>query len=299
MILQVMPQFFCNLKCGYCYLGDLTNDKTCLSFERFCEMYKELVCAGYTVEGIEVFGGSLETPEADRFIKKLVAYKPETNVMGSLAFGSNSVSFNIERGDALKALQYINMRKHCNVYTVVLPTTALLGPDWYYKQLEKEDFRGIVNFIQYIPAENSKLKFEVKNRDYSKFMIKAIKSYYKKQRGFKLDIIDLLEDALHGHYDPRMTSHIFISPQGKYGYVSYNQDNSNLEKFIWCDTLQEWEAGATKEKLMRPLKCAFCENNSCCIAEHLRHWGPKDDCCGFNDLIKWWKTNRGKYGFDN
>lgn len=297
MIIQVMPQYSCNLKCDYCYLGELTEDKTCLSFERFCEMYKEIVVKGYNVEGIEVFGGDLATKEATAFVQKLCRYKPDTSVMGNMAFGSNSCSLNFERLDCKAALTYINMRKHCNVYTVVLPLTAFFGPKAYLNRLSKYDFRGYLNFIEFIPSVLSKLKAKVSNKAYSKFMINAIKEYYKKKRGYKLGIIEILEDALHGHYDPTRNSHIFISPYGKYGYTSYTEDG--LEYFTWCDTLEEWEQGSIKERFLRPLKCTLCQNNPNCIAEHLRRWDNKDDCCGHSLLIDWWKKNRGKYGFNN
>ena len=291
LTLSIMPTYMCNYNCQYCYLGGLRKDRTTLDLltlqDRINELEKE-----YHISNVNLFGGELSLLD-NQYLNDLVCIPncKRTSLTTNLSNEDiinfcltrnikANVSLNEERDyykDTLKKVQKYKKTKIIDLSVVVLPSLLNKSTKTLYKFY---DNLGLdVLFIQYHKSIHNE-KYNVSLKEYSDFMFNFIKEYYNHQKhNFNIENLIIYNDA---SYSPTKDSYLFITPDGKYSTVVFN---NGVEHYIKFDTLKEWKRHCEKEMLMYKAKCFTCNMFKKCKAEHLEVLNNYGECSGLKELM--------------
>lgn len=290
LTVSLVPTFWCDGHCPYCYLGDLRKDDTVISNEVLDSRLEEL-SKRFDIS-VDIFGGNVEKSVDNTTLIKMVdtvrKYTDKVSLTTMLEDGydtidvSLAVSLNEERGhihtqtlERLKAMDS-NLRKTVTVMMVVLP--SLLKKE-YGVILDSIESLGIksVTFLQYYKSYRCKKVYDISNKDYENFMIGIIDAYRKKDYNFSIGNLDIWTD----NYVPLRSSNIFILPNGQYATLEYDKDG--YEDFRYFDSLSEYE-DSISEEIVENSNCLCCEMFGQCLAEHIRPTLNGDVCSGLPNL---------------
>ncbi len=288
---SLMPTYLCNYHCSYCYLGDLTKDKTCLDISLLKARLSELSCH-YEISGIDIFGGEISLLKND-YLDEL--FKTCRQFTKSIAVTSNltrlsflslidkysiklTVSVNIERDYFLKTINTIKqLKSEYSILSVVLPSILscnvkdLLD---FYESLHPSS----VTFIEYYPARRARINYSITNQAYSDFLKQVID--LRKNYSYSIgNLQDLNYLCSHNYID-----NVFITPYGNFASTQY--DNEGLEYFVEHDTLNDWLNNSNKCKTYQT-ECLTCQYKHKCLAEHIKPHSKDDECAGHPSLIKY------------
>lgn len=300
-VVSVQPTFYCNLKCSYCYLGNLRNKPKILNLEILDKRLKEILF-NTEVTTIDIFGGEVSTLSKsyleDLFITCL-KYCDCINVTSNF---SNleildtlekypqinfSLSWNEERPDCSRIEEILNnqnkyfcSQNNKQILTVALPSLLQKDPIEILNKFEK--WKLPVTILRYFSSQKNAF-YNLTTEDYENFLMKFIKQYISGNYTFPLN--NLIE-LKNGKFFPTLNSNLFITPNGNYSWIDHFK---NKEIYIETDDIQMWMQAISEEQIKYKKKCGKCPFFGFCLAEHLDFEDINEQyCCGLKNLMKWW-----------
>lgn len=288
MIISVIPTWICNRNCNYCFVGNLRKDSAVLNLN----VLKNILDTIPDITGFNVFGGEISLLNDDYLISLNQLLKEYTNnitVNTNLSsmkcfdiFDNVSVSINKERVDYQDNIDLLKqIDKPFSISTVVFNN---------YRDIDKKELLDSYNmkncinvtFMEYSPIKKHNVL--VDNEVYDDFLIDIIKIYNNGNYNYSISNIGDLESCIIHNYNPKMTSNLYINPQGKIGVVIYDKDG--YESFKWFDNYNEYQIECINEEFRQEELCNNCIFNGRCYAEHLSPY----KCLGHKKLIEWYRS---------
>lgn len=286
-----MPTFRCNYRCSYCYLGKRVENDSFLNLtvldQRLSELSKE-----FSFDFVSIYGGEMGL-FSEKYVSELC--KIISHYCDHYGFSTNFsrkwfndycqknclpllISLNKERPNYESTLSRLKKYHHTNATLGVVVLPSVLNEnveslfDFY------NDLGYNVYFFQYHPNQNSKVNFNLTQRDYTEFLQRFIEKYKQSEPTFELVNLKELENP---NYNPKDSGFIYIFPNGKFGSTEYN---NGVERFVEFSNLNQWKVWAKKRDIQYFLSCNLCEYYGKCKAEHIvtteRPW-----CSGLYTLL--------------
>lgn len=317
--INIMPSFVCNYDCGYCYLKGTNYGNSILSLSRIKEMLDEYTSHFKTTldnTTIDIYGGEVTLlprilKDKDYLVnlfKLACKYSNNINIISNLTyfeeisrvyesltddevgkFGYSTSLLNRERSEWQSDLMKVSMITPSpkSILVVVTRDIYRTKPE---KLLEMLNSTGATS-VTFLQLVNSKTNYfeEITNEEYSKKIRFLIEVYLENKYSFTLGNITRLEECLREEYNPSDDKVIYFMPSGKYGGLTITE----REEFIEYDNL---DTAININKSMTEFveylsDCDKCEFYKKCAADHIKVWRNNDVCCGFKNLLKWYKDN--------
>ena len=294
--IDILPTYQCNYRCPYCFLGNLRNDNTVLNLD-LCIQRLEEINKIYNISTINLYGGEislLHINYIDRLID-IVSYYVTPNIVTNLSDWnflsylekkdvtiSTSLNDDRENNDLLERRLYDHDCSNISILQVVTP--SLLTEDRNRLSNRLYLSNASFSFLRYSPSTKADIKYSLNNRDYAMFIKELIIHFPG-----RIENENELKQCLSGAYNPRMSSNIFINPQGKLMSVQYNSEH--LEYFREYNSLEDWIIDCDIEYKLYRKHCRECRYFNHCYAEHLSFNNIiDDDCCGMYQLLNWYEN---------
>lgn len=200
-----------------------------------------------------------------------------------------ATSVNIERpGNAeIEQKLLIQAQKNIDLTCVVTPSVIQTEPQ---KILSRLQLLGRnVEFLRYSPAISCSVdEWDASNQTFGKTILNLILESRKHSYDIHIHNEDDIRDCIDGKYDPRMSGHVFISPDGRLNIIEYDKLG---REYFQPVSIREFKSRIQGEKLVYRYLCHECKYYKRCYAEHLKRWDKKDDCCGCRRLLKYYEEN--------
>ena len=288
MIISVIPTWLCNRNCSYCFVNNLRKSLKILDLE----LLKDVLDTIPNITGFNVFGGEISLLSDDylELLNKLLkTYSDNITVNTNLSsmkcfdiFDNVSVSINKERTDYQENMEILkNLDKKFSISTVVFNDYRNIDKK---ELLDSYNMKNCVNvtFMEYSPIREHNVI--VDNEVYDDFLIDVIKIYNNGNYNFSISNIGDLESCIVNQYNPKMTSNLYIDPNGKLGVVIY--DKNGYESFKWFDKYNDYQIECINEEFRQEELCSNCIFNGHCYAEHLSQY----KCLGHKKVIEWYRN---------
>ena len=337
MILHVMPTYYCDNNCRYCYLGNLRKEYKIINkieLDSALSKVDKLIADGTLRENIthiDIYGGDIfEIPVSYlkcSIIKPLLnRYQNATlNIAGignsKMPFVTDflmrdlideydkrvywSVSYNKERPNNKETLQTLSMLEYQpKDALVVLFPKNIKDPKKYLKELNALHV-NYITFLQYFPSNRNPRYMALSYKEFNSMMIKLLHEYFsnRKDYNFRIDNIDDLNNVINGNYNVYTDEAIFINPNGQLGFIDYKEFDGNIVEYLKTfDNLSDIATFLNQERKLYEQSCKDCIKYNRCYPEHLNKYAlgdKKDDCCGRLSLINEYERLVDKYGINN
>lgn len=297
---SIMPTFACKTGCDYCYLGKQTETFECASLRMIRHRLLQIRnTEKYKIIGIELYGGNLNLL-SESYLEELrdlcYEFSPKVYYTGvpthkTDLFDACNISVNKERPDYETNLKLAH-EKDLSVITVALNDTM----DMDVKEL-LGSYNGLTNYVTFMPfsesVSNREYPQKVNNNSYDEFLKKVVAEYVtnKDKYTFKLSNLEIIDDAIEGHYTPLMNNNIFITPAGNFAHVEY----VGTKEYFRDVTLKQWETRCAADEEMYAHYCAGCTQYKCgCIADHVKSMTGCNGCRRTVQWVKEWILVHGK-----
>lgn len=161
------------------------------------------------------------------------------------------------------------------------------------KLLDMADSTGAesISFLQYTPSITNQYQ-DISNLEYATKIQQLIMTYMAGDYKIRLANLDRLEDCLSKKYTPVNDNIVFILPTGLYAALGY--DSHINEMFIGFTSLIELSHYNKTIFDIYTMQCHSCEFYGHCAADHIKDHFKGDECCGFKNLLSWYKNNLPK-----
>lgn len=287
--LSIIPSFYCNFNCRYCYLGDLKKDKTVLDLNILKERLIELENQ-YNIHHISIYGGEMSLLP-NEYLLNLIDLLKDYNIsfvtnLSNIKFIDFcnqfnipvSISLNEERDNYKNTLYNLQQLKTKHeLAVVVLPSILDKNPKDlldFYEKLGHDVF-----FIQYHPSSNNLFRYNISTKDYVEFLYHILNYHISGNYTFEITNKIILSDST---YIPTMDSFLFINPNGNFSSIIYN---NNIEQSLEFISLNEWKKHCKVEEELYFKQCNLCKYYKKCKAEHLVDF-EKPYCSGLYKIIE-------------
>jgi len=300
--LSVNPWYYCNFRCGFCYLTEeQLSNTTKLSLDRLEDMLKE-VQTHYEITHIDLYGGEVFLlPKG--YLRKLkdilTQYVDVINVNTNLSVINElvqdsafdiSVSYDFEAREKHEqvAQNMLLLERPFNVLMLASPALLKKKPEEIISFFNMFAQLRSVEVKPYSANQANDLK--VKNNEFEKFVKSLIVSPLEKQ--FELYNEVLLDEVVHGERNAFSDDHIYITPNGSFATLEF--DENDREYFFELGSVEDYQHWTEMERtrVNKNKHCQQCEYKGQCLSEHLREVTSMDESCnGFYHLINWWKAN--------
>lgn len=300
MKISLNPLFYCNFSCSFCYLTSAQlRDKTIIDFNVLAERLAEIPY----IEAVDIYGGEvgLLTEQQWYDMKSTIRrfYDGPINVITNLSkihkgFLDDditlSVSYDFSARQGSKSVMN-NMRMLPKPFSILMLASndlLKLSIDEMIIDLNTLNHLESVEIKPY--STNQANSFDVTFKDFENFVIQWIESPVEKRFDFINDI--LIDEALSGEYSAFSDDHIYITPQGKFAVLEFD-DNDN-EYFLELSSFNEYEKWVLLERARVTANpyCSSCEYFGKCLSEHLRNViDVSNSCNGFKGLLDYYKKS--------
>lgn len=296
--LSINPTYFCNFRCHFCYLTEeqLGNRKYA-KIQDIASRLDELKACGVDVKHVDLYGGEIgllddayleEIDEAIRGRFDSVTINVVTNLSQMKRYFlrkdvSLSVSYDFSvRQDSDRVLKNI-MKLDKDVSILMLASKELM-------QLNVEEMVSTFNIVGNITS--------VEIKPYSPNQANQNGPSYTEFEGFvtkwlslekRFDFINQfnIEDSLSGSYNAFSDNHLYITPNGKFAVLDFDEDDNEL--FLELNSYNDYLLWSEIEKnsVKSNSYCSKCEFLGKCLTEHYRRVESLDNSCnGFYNLLK-------------
>lgn len=288
MYVSIMPSYYCNANCDYCYLGNLVRNKTLLNLKVLKRMLIQLSNTQKDLN-VCVYGGEISLLDESyldelfsickQFTSKISAVsnftKPDIATICERNNVKLGISLNVERKiNASVEKKLLKHKPKIALSIVVLPSVLNKSPNQvleYCAQFKPESVR----FIQYSNSVLAKKQYNITNKEFEDFLIAIHSCYSENAYSFKI------ENFEHVIKNPLAMDCIFITPKNKFAQVAFTERNE--EFFVEFDSLLEYNKFCMKEIAIKK-QCLYCKYlKTKCAADHLKH-KPSNDIC--NGLLR-------------
>lgn len=307
MNLSINPTYFCNFRCGFCYLTEeQLSDRKSAPLMRVKMLIQEIINAGYKIGHIDLYGGEvlLMSPawlqnfkttalgifqaEDVEIITNGSVYNPE--ILEDKEFGiSISYDFEFRQQHEHVWKNMLKMNRPFTVLTLGIPEIVRQDPAMMIEQLNMLENCHHWEIKPYSPNQANQL--DVSYEEYEAFVKKIIEYPNKK---FEFLNEAALGMAIHGDANPFSDDHVYITPNLKFGVLEFDdKDNEFFLELNSFDEYLEWTL-TEKARVASNEFCGTCNYYGTCISEHLREVKSVEQSCnGFHNLIQWYG---GKHG---
>ena len=290
IFVSIIPTFFCNRRCKYCYQLDKVNDSTLLALD-VCEQRLQSIIQYYNIDTISLFGGELSLLD-EQYLDQLFSICTKccntvnlntnlTNIkLLDIAKRHNvgcAASYNHDRADykyVHNTIKSLPPRK-LSIDTVL--TSYYIDYD-FEKLLDEYEQLDIVS-VMFLPYSGSVANhcYTVTNKQLTNMLIKIYQAYQRKQYSFTIANFEI--DYRRCSID----SNVFILPNSQFSSIQY--DDNGHEYFYQYDIIEQLQQLMIKESLQF-VDCLTCQYyNTLCFAEHLKYHNQDDECCGCKRAI--------------
>lgn len=290
---NVMPNYFCNYSCEYCYLGDLRKDRKIIDSELLRKNLED-ISSRYDIDRIGVYGGEISLLPKDKLEKLVNVCKKFSDNIVLISNMSNDIemngvrfatSLNYERtnyeGTKLKLL--FTDKKNLSINIVITPSILKRDIDSLMKELDL--YGANIELVRYSPSKANYFKYDISDKEFEDYLKLFISKYKNRKNKFTLSNISMLDDCLEKKYSPCMDSVIFINPYNKLCFIDFDE---NREFFHSVESIDDYVTNVENEYRKYIDKCSSCEYFGHCYAEHLN---LNEECCGMKSLLKWYEKN--------
>lgn len=296
------PTYLCNFRCDFCYLTpEQLADKKKLSIERLKEMMAELRYEGYRVSHVDLYGGEVGLLDEDYLLDLEDTFwkeMPTVNIITNLSVINPyflrenvdlSVSYDFSARQAYEKVYENMMMTDKDLAVLILASPEVLAMD-VDDMIDELNMLSNVVSVEIKPySTNQANQHQVSFKDFEEFIKKWIDSPVEKN--FSFENQNRLERSLSGEYDAFSSNHVYITPDGKWGALEFD-DNDN-EFFLEFESIKEYEDWAVLEnaRVHANSFCSKCEYLGKCLTEHYRNVTSLDNSCnGFKHLLDWYKV---------
>lgn len=303
MKVSLNPTYFCNFRCSFCYLTQtqLSDSKSIpmnLLRDRLSELDKYK-----TIEAVDLYGGEVGLLSEQKWyeLKDVIRefYTGPINVITNLSrihkgFLDDdielSVSYDFDARQAHQNVRTNMMLLEKEFSILILASKALLTKN-VGLMISELNLLNNLKSVEIKPySSNQANSDEVSFKDFEEFVKKWIEHHKKK---FEFINEFLVEDALLGLSNSFSDDHIYVTPNGKFGVLEFD-DNDN-EFFLELDDIFQYDEWTRREKgrVASNGYCGTCEYFGKCLSEHLREVRDMTNSCnGFKGLLDWYKDER-------
>jgi sulfatase maturation enzyme AslB (radical SAM superfamily) len=300
LTISLNPTYLCNFRCEFCYLRpEQLADQKKLDPSRLVAMVEEIRSHGYYIEHVDLYGGEVGLL-SPTYLEKLdeilnVYSKPSISVITNLS-KINSY-FLHDYVDLSVSLDFEAREKHelvlSNMAKISKPIAILMLASPNLLKLDINRMIGILNTYQNVVSveikpysSNQANTLPVTDKEYEEFVKQWLISPIRKN--FTFINKNRIKDSLSGLYSAYSDSHVYITPNGKFGVLEFDLEQN--EYFFEMDSFNEYLLWARLEKTKvksNPI-CSACPYLGRCLTEHYRDVKSiEKSCSGFRDLLDW------------
>lgn len=287
--LSIVPSFYCNMNCPYCYLNDLRNNQEVVSIESIRNRIKQLKRGEYQIVSISIYGGEVSLLDESYVDQLLQLTKQYCDIVGVTTNGQNRyifdlcskhnirpmISYNQERPDHKRALQLIK-QYDCTVGVVVLPSVLEQTAEQFCDLFDQLG-RPVYLFQYYQSDPNG--EYKITNKQFIDWVVDLLRYYYS--TGNHNFVIVNEGEWLNDQYNCDDDAFVYIMPNGQYGTTQYVDC---VEQYKYFDTIDQWEAYCKKRIITRKINCNSCKYFDKCKAEHVVVYND-EYCSGLKQVI--------------
>ncbi len=300
MNISINPSYFCNFSCDFCYLtpGQL-KDQTKIKIDQLDKLLSEVPHINY----VDLYGGEIGALNKSYYlqVKDTIRkyYSGEINIITNFSMLNDeffkddvylTISYDFEGRERHDEV-FQNMLMSRSKYAILILAT---------EDVIKMDVDSMINQLNILQnLESVEIKpysinqanaYNVSHKDYENFIIKWIESPIPKNYRFGNE--EYIERSLSKEYNAFSDDHIYITPNGKFGVLEFDEDDK--EFFLELDTYAEYIEWSNHEHTSLSPICKSCKYMGHCLTEHYRNVTSLDDgCSGYKGLLEYYERLAG------
>lgn len=306
----IVPTWYCEKRCKYCFFYERTTDRTLLSVDDLIKKLDEILTTikSKNIHGLNIGGGGDISLLPLKYLEQLFdrvfnwLYKNQVNdhllVVSNLSnldtiqylLDHYSIELNVSLNDQrpfnketeqkLHQLQIDQSRCSLTLLSVVFPTLLKQDPQSILDYYESFKPKQII-FNQYVDSQLASKHYQILNEDYCDFLINITKAYRQKQYSFMINNISSRNWELS--LDRLTSADCLITPDARYQLSKYDQNG--IEYYQVFDQFSDWHKEASKYIFELERHCLFCQYQSKCAS---RITAPLDNdiCPGLIPFIE-------------
>jgi len=259
------------------------------------------------IEHIDLYGGEIGILPVSYLLKLdqiLRKYTNSINIITNLRFInpyflrndiSVSVSYDFEfRQDHQIVFNNISkLNKRVSILTLAIPEICTKNALMMIQELNKLPNIESWELKKYSPNQVNQLRTSY--TDYENLIISCLEN--KDEMKFQFMNDSLLKNSLNKSYSAYSDSHIYITPNSKFGILDFDQNNN--EQFIELESFEDYLKWTLieKQRVSNNTYCSQCKYLGHCFTEHLRNVSMDPEvysCDGQFKLLKYLENTRYK-----
>lgn len=300
MNISLNPWYFCNFRCGFCYLSpEQLADKTLLPISTLDRMLVEIQQQDI-ITHVDVYGGEptlLPKSYVYELKECLVRHGVEyANINTNLSaipnwlyddFFDISVSYDFtgrERSDQVW-MNMCNLNKPFSILMLVSDHVVTIDPDYMIRAFNTLSNLQCVELKPY--STNQINQLPVSDNEFEIFVQRWLSS--RVDMRFDFTNKRILMSILDNQHNSFSDDHVYITPAGKFAVLEF--DEHKHEYFQTYDTYSEYKQWCVIEhtRVISNTVCSSCDYLGRCASEHLRPVAAGDTSCnGYKNLIRWY-----------
>ena len=300
LTISLNPTYLCNFRCEFCYLTpEQLADRKKLDIGHFSSMLDSINEAGYYVDHIDLYGGEIGLLSEEYLDDLDTVIDLQTDASISLITNLSKIHpyFLKDHVDLSVSLDFEAREKHelvlGNMAKISKPIAILMLASPNLLKLDINRMIGILNTYQNVVSveikpysSNQSNTLPVTDKEYEEFVKQWLISPIRKN--FTFINKNRIKDSLSGLYSAYSDSHVYITPNGKFGVLEFDLEQN--EYFLEMDSFDEYLLWARLEKTKvksNPI-CSTCPYLGRCLTEHYRDVKSiENSCSGFRHLLDW------------
>ena len=300
LTISLNPTYLCNFRCEFCYLTpEQLADRKKLDIGHFSSMLDSINEAGYYVDHIDLYGGEIGLLSEEYLDDLDTVIDLQTDASISLITNLSKIHpyFLKDHVDLSVSLDFEAREKHelvlGNMAKISKPIAILMLASPNLLKLDINRMISILNTYQNVVSveikpysSNQSNTLPVTDKEYEEFVKQWLISPIRKN--FTFINKNRIKDSLSGLYSAYSDSHVYITPNGKFGVLEFDLEQN--EYFLEMDSFDEYLLWARLEKTKvksNPI-CSACPYLGRCLTEHYRDVKSiENSCSGFRHLLDW------------
>lgn len=304
----IVPSFYCEKRCKYCFYYDKTNDRVQLDISTLLSKLDQVIqtIRPSNIAGLNIGGGGdislLSVDYIDQLYSSAIDWCNKHDVNNNILTVTNLTNigvvehilkmFNVELNVSLNSQRPFNSQtetkllklnrygRKLTILSTVFPSLLKTDPQkllQYYEQFKPDQ----VIFNQYIKSIHSPKHYNVTNQQYCDFLISVTKEYY--DGCYSFDLVNVKERNWVLGLDKLSSADLLINPYGNYQLTCYDGD---VEYYKQHNCFNDWLKDASAEVFDSQRECVFCKYNSKCASRMIGYDKKNDICPGLIPFIK-------------
>lgn len=306
----IVPTWYCEKRCKYCFFYDKTIDKTLLSVDVLLKRLDEIltIIKPNGIHGLNIGGGGdislLPLDYLTRLFDQVFNWLHTNRINDHLLVVSNLSNldtvqylldhYSIELNVSLNDQRPFNKETEQKIHQLSIdqPRCSLTLLSVVFPALLKQDSQSILDyyesfkpkqiiFNQYVDSQLASKHYQISNKEYCEFLINIVKAYRQKCYSFSINNITTRNWELS--LDRLSSADCLVTPNGQYQLSRYDQ--KGIEYYQTFDHFSDWHKEASKYIFELEKHCLFCQHQSKCAS---RITAPlnNDICPGLIPFIK-------------